>query len=130
MPLQRLSQARAGFEIYNSPLTECATIGFEFGYNLQAPGRLVIWEAQCGDFINGAQVILDEFLTSGRAKWGLTPSLVLLLPHGLRGPEPDHSSARVERWSSSRCRHQPSHRQLHDGRAGISICSGVRRCCC
>ena len=98
VPLQRLSQARAGFEIYNSPLTECATIGFEFGYNLQAPGRLVVWEAQYGDFINGAQVILDEFLTSGRAKWGLTPSLVLLLPHGYEGQGPDHSSARVERF--------------------------------
>ena len=98
VPLQRLSQARAAFEIYNSPLTECATIGFEFGYNLQAPGRLVVWEAQYGDFINGAQVILDEFLTSGRAKWGLTPSLVLLLPHGYEGQGPDHSSARVERF--------------------------------
>ena len=98
VPLQRLSQARAAFEIYNSPLTECATIGFEFGYNIQAPGRLVVWEAQYGDFINGAQVIIDEFITSGRAKWGLTPSLVLLLPHGYEGQGPDHSSARVERF--------------------------------
>jgi 2-oxoglutarate dehydrogenase E1 component len=98
VPLQRIPQARAAFEIYNSPLTECATIGFELGYNLQAPGRLVVWEAQYGDFINGAQVILDEFLTSGRAKWGLTPSLVLLLPHGYEGQGPDHSSARVERF--------------------------------
>ncbi len=98
VPLQRLSQARAAFEVYNSPLTECATIGFEFGYNLQAPARLVVWEAQYGDFINGAQVIIDEFLTSGRAKWGLTPSLVLLLPHGYEGQGPDHSSARVERF--------------------------------
>jgi 2-oxoglutarate dehydrogenase E1 component len=98
VPLQRLSAARASFEIYNSPLTESATIGFEFGYNVQAPGRLVIWEAQYGDFINGAQVILDEFLTSGRAKWGLMPSLVLLLPHAYEGQGPDHSSARVERF--------------------------------
>jgi 2-oxoglutarate dehydrogenase E1 component len=98
VPLQRLPQAKASFEIYNSPLTECATIGFEFGYNLQAPSRLVIWEAQYGDFINGAQVMLDEFLTSGRAKWGLTPSLVLLLPHAYEGQGPDHSSARVERF--------------------------------
>ena len=98
VPLQRLTQARAAFEVYNSPLTECATIGFEFGYNLQAPSRLVIWEAQYGDFINGAQVMLDEFLTSGRAKWGLTPSLVLLLPHAYEGQGPDHSSARVERF--------------------------------
>jgi 2-oxoglutarate dehydrogenase E1 component len=98
VPLQRLSQAKAAFEIYNSPLTECATIGFEFGYNMQAPARLVLWEAQYGDFINGAQVIIDEFITSGRAKWGLMPSLVLLLPHGYEGQGPDHSSARVERF--------------------------------
>jgi 2-oxoglutarate dehydrogenase E1 component len=98
VPLQRLSQARAAFEIHNSPLTECATIGFEFGYNVQAPGRLVVWEAQYGDFINVAQVILDEFVVSGRAKWGLMPSLVLLLPHAYEGQGPDHSSARVERF--------------------------------
>ncbi|HEX7085656.1 MAG TPA: 2-oxoglutarate dehydrogenase E1 component, partial [Vicinamibacterales bacterium] len=98
IPLQRLSEARASFEIGNTPLTECATVGFELGYNLQAPGRLVIWEAQYGDFINGAQVMIDEFLVSGRAKWGLLPSLVLLLPHGYEGQGPDHSSARVERF--------------------------------
>ncbi len=98
VPLQTLSQARAAFEIHNSPLTESATVGFEFGYNVQEPARLVIWEAQYGDFINGAQVIIDEFITSGRAKWGLTPSLVLLLPHGYEGQGPDHSSARLERF--------------------------------
>ncbi len=98
VPLQSMPQARASFEIHNSPLTENATIGFEFGYNLQEPGRLVIWEAQYGDFINGAQVILDQFLTSGRAKWGLRPSLVLLLPHGYEGQGPEHSSARPERF--------------------------------
>jgi 2-oxoglutarate dehydrogenase E1 component len=98
VPLQALPQAKAAFEIRNSPLSENATVGFEFGYNVQEPGRLVIWEAQYGDFINGAQVILDEFITSGRAKWGLTPSLVLLLPHGYEGQGPDHSSARPERF--------------------------------
>jgi 2-oxoglutarate dehydrogenase E1 component len=98
VPLQRLPQAKAAFEIHNSPLSENAALGFEFGYNIQQPGRLVIWEAQYGDFINGAQVVLDEFITSGRAKWGLTPSLVLLLPHGYEGQGPDHSSARLERF--------------------------------
>ena len=98
VPLQELPQARASFEIHNSPLSENAVIGFEFGYNVQEPRRLVIWEAQYGDFINGAQVILDEFVTSGRAKWGLTPSLVFLLPHGYEGQGPDHSSARPERF--------------------------------
>ena len=98
VPLQSLPGARAAFEIHNSPLTENATIGFEFGYNIQEPNRLVLWEGQYGDFINGAQVVLDEFLTSGRAKWGLAPSLVLLLPHGYEGQGPDHSSARLERF--------------------------------
>jgi 2-oxoglutarate dehydrogenase E1 component len=98
IPLQAMPQASAAFEIRNSPLSENATIGFEFGYNVQEPGRLVLWEAQYGDFINGALVILDEYLTSGRAKWGLTPSLVLLLPHGYEGAGPDHSSARPERF--------------------------------
>jgi 2-oxoglutarate dehydrogenase E1 component len=98
VPLQEFAQARASFEIHNSALTENATIGFEFGYNLQEPGRLVVWEAQYGDFINGAQVILDQFVTSGRAKWGLQPSLVFLLPHGYEGQGPEHSSARPERF--------------------------------
>jgi 2-oxoglutarate dehydrogenase E1 component len=98
VPLGTLSRARAAFEIHNSALTENGTIGFEFGYNIQEPRRFVLWEAQYGDFINGAQTILDEFVISGRAKWGLTPSLVFLLPHGYEGQGPDHSSARVERF--------------------------------
>ena len=98
IPCQQLSQAKAAFEIRNSPLSEYACVGFELGYNLQEPGRLVMWEAQYGDFINGAQIVLDEYLTSGRAKWGLAPSLVLLLPHGYEGQGPDHSSARLERF--------------------------------
>ena len=97
-PLQALPQATAAFEIHNSALSELAVIGFELGYNLQEPRRLVVWEAQYGDFINGAQTILDEYLMSGRAKWGMAPSLVLLLPHGYEGQGPDHSSARVERF--------------------------------
>ena len=98
IPLQEFRHARASFEVHNSPLSENAAIGFEFGYNVQEPARLVVWEAQYGDFINGAQVILDEFVTSGRAKWGLTPSMVFLLPHAYEGQGPDHSSARPERF--------------------------------
>jgi len=98
VPLQSLPQAKAGFEIHNSPLSENGVLGFEYGYNVQAPSRLVIWEAQYGDFINGAQVIIDEFLVSARGKWGQQPSLVLLLPHAHEGQGPDHASARPERF--------------------------------
>jgi 2-oxoglutarate dehydrogenase E1 component len=97
-PLEALPQAKATFEIHNSPLSENAAIGFEYGYNVQAAERLVIWEAQYGDFVNGAQPILDEFVLSARAKWGQEPSLVLLLPHGSEGQGPDHASARPERF--------------------------------
>jgi 2-oxoglutarate dehydrogenase E1 component len=96
--LETLATARASFEIRNSPLSENAAVGFEYGYNIQAPERLVLWEAQYGDFINGAQVMLDEFVLSARAKWGQQPSLVLLLPHGYEGQGPDHASARPERF--------------------------------
>ena len=96
-PLQALPQARAAFAVFNSPLSESAALGFEYGYNVQAPDRLVVWEAQYGDFLNAAQVIVDEFLVSGRAKWQQATSLVLLLPHGYEGQGPDHSSARPER---------------------------------
>jgi 2-oxoglutarate dehydrogenase E1 component len=98
VPLQVLPHARAAFEIHNSPLTENALVGFEFGYNIQEPSRLVIWEAQYGDFINGAQIMIDEFIVSSRGKWGLRPSLVLLLPHAHEGQGPDHASARPERF--------------------------------
>ncbi|MDM8530538.1 2-oxoglutarate dehydrogenase E1 component [Anaerolineales bacterium HSG25] len=100
-PLQSLPQARASFEIYNSPLSENAAVGFEYGYNIQAPDRLVIWEAQYGDFVNGAQAIIDEFVVSGHAKWGQTPSLMMLLPNGHEGQGPDHSTGRVERFLQS-----------------------------
>jgi 2-oxoglutarate dehydrogenase E1 component len=98
IPLQTIPQAKAAFEVLNSPLSEAGAIGFEIGYSLAAPERLVIWEAQYGDFVNNAQGVIDEFLLSARAKWGLTPSLVLLLPHGNEGQGPDHSSARIERF--------------------------------
>jgi 2-oxoglutarate dehydrogenase E1 component len=97
-PLQALPQGRAAFAIFNSPLSEAAALGFEYGYSVQAPERLVIWEAQYGDFANGAQVVIDQFLLSARSKWGHSPSLVLLLPHGHEGQGPEHSSARPERF--------------------------------
>ncbi|MCA1584895.1 MAG: 2-oxoglutarate dehydrogenase E1 component [Acidobacteria bacterium] len=100
-PLAALPDAKASFEVHNSPLSENAALGFELGYNIQEPARLVAWEAQYGDFINGAQVVLDEFITSGRAKWGYSPSLIMLLPHGYEGQGPDHSSARLERFLQS-----------------------------
>jgi 2-oxoglutarate decarboxylase len=97
-PMQRLPGALAPMELHNSPLSELATLGFEYGYSAAAPEALVLWEAQFGDFINGAQVIVDQFLASGLSKWGLTTRLTLLLPHGYEGQGPEHSSARLERF--------------------------------
>lgn len=100
VPIRDMPLANASFEVRNSPLSEYAVLGFEYGYNIQAPERLVIWEAQYGDFVDGAQIIIDEFLVSARAKWGQTPSLVMLLPHGFEGQGPDHSSGLLERFLS------------------------------
>ena len=97
-PLQKLPGALAPLELHNSPLSELATLGFEYGYSAAAPEVLVLWEAQFGDFINGAQVIVDQFLSAGLSKWGLTTRLTLLLPHGYEGQGPEHSSARLERF--------------------------------
>ncbi len=97
-PLAALPGQQATFDACNSPLSENATLGFEYGYSVQAPETLVVWEAQYGDFINGAQVIVDEFVVAGQAKWGLTSGLVLLLPHAWEGQGPDHSSGRLERF--------------------------------
>jgi 2-oxoglutarate dehydrogenase E1 component len=97
-PIQHLPGARAPFELHNSPLSEYACLGFEYGYAVAAPEALVLWEAQFGDFANGAEVIIDQFITAGLAKWGQTSRLSLLLPHGYEGQGPEHSSARVERF--------------------------------
>jgi 2-oxoglutarate dehydrogenase E1 component len=97
-PLQHLSDAQAPFELYNSPLSELACLGFEYGYAVQAPEALVLWEAQFGDFANGAEVVIDQFIIAGLAKWGETSRLGLLLPHGYEGQGPEHSSARLERY--------------------------------
>jgi 2-oxoglutarate dehydrogenase E1 component len=97
-PIQSLPEALAPLELHNSPLSELACMGFEYGYSQEAPETLVLWEAQFGDFVNSAQVIVDQFITSGLAKWGQTTRLTLLLPHGYEGSGPEHSSARLERF--------------------------------
>jgi 2-oxoglutarate dehydrogenase E1 component len=98
VPLQELPAARASFAVYNSPLSEAAAVGFEYGYSVHAPEALVLWEAQFGDFANSAQVLIDQFIAAARAKWQQEPALVLLLPHGYEGQGPEHSSARLERF--------------------------------
>ena len=100
-PIQNLPDALAPLELHNSPLSELACLGFEYGYSQEAPETLVLWEAQFGDFVNSAQVIIDQFIVSGLAKWGQTSRLTLLLPHGYEGSGPEHSSARLERFLRS-----------------------------
>src|SRR5207237_1179277 len=129
-PIQNLPGARAPFELHNSPLSEFACLGFEYGYAAAAPDALVLWEAQYGDFTNGGEVIIDQFLIAGLAKWGQTSRLTLLLPHGYEGQGPELrrgwccAAARsiTTSWCRPRARRQPTWRS-----AGWSSCTPSRR---
>ena len=126
-PMQHLKEAKAPFELHNSPLSEVACLGFEYGYSAATPSALVLWEAQFGDFANGAQVIIDSFIVSGEAKWGQTSRLTLLLPHGYEGSGPGALERPDRALPGARRRGQHPDRQPDAPPPSTSTCCAARR---